>query len=97
VVRIRLRRTGARNAACYKVVVADSRSPRDGRFLEDIGSYNPRTNPPEVNIKEDRALMWLKRGAQPSEAAHALLRRVGILETYERERDEARRQAEPEA
>ncbi len=90
-VRIRLRRTGARNAACYKLVVADARSPRDGRFLEDIGSYNPRSNPPEVNIKEDRALMWLKRGAQPSEAAHALLRRVGVLETYERERDEARR------
>lgn len=90
-VRIRLRRTGARNAACYKLVVADARSPRDGRFLEDLGTYNPRTNPPEVNINEDRALMWLRRGAQPTESAHALLRRVGVLETYERARDEARR------
>lgn len=96
-VRIRLRRTGARNAACYKLVVADAHSPRDGRFLEDLGTYNPRTNPPEVTIDEERALLWLGRGAQPSEAAHALLRRVGILETWERGRDEARRQAEADA
>lgn len=99
-VRIRLRRTGARNAPCYRIVVADARSPRDGRFLECLGSFNPRRDPPEVTVAEDRALEWLRRGAQPTEAARALLRRVGVLETFERERDEAVRQAkhpEPEA
>jgi len=90
VVRIRLRRTGAKNAATFRVIVADARSPRDGRFLEEIGYYNPRVDPPEVSINEELALKWLASGAQPTESARALLRRVGIMETFERGRDEAR-------
>jgi small subunit ribosomal protein S16 len=75
------------------MVVADARSPRDGRFIENLGSYNPRVDPPELRIDEDRALYWLNCGAQPTEPARALLRRLGVLETYERGRDEARQPA----
>lgn len=91
-VKIRLRRHGARNAPAYRVVVADAQSPRDGRFLETVGHYNPRREPPELQIDEERALYWLKQGAQPTEAARALLKRVGVLETFERQRDELRAQ-----
>ncbi|TEU17287.1 MAG: 30S ribosomal protein S16, partial [Anaerolineales bacterium] len=67
-VRIRLCRVGAKKQPSYRVVVADQRAPRDGRFIEIIGHYNPRTDPPTMVIKEERALLWLARGAQPSEA-----------------------------
>lgn len=80
-VRIRLRRTGAKKQPSYRVVVADSRAPRDGRFLEIIGHYNPLTNPPEVQIDEEKARLWLKRGAQPSEAVAHMLSKAGILPT----------------
>ncbi|NPA90884.1 MAG: 30S ribosomal protein S16 [Chloroflexi bacterium] len=79
-VRIRLRRQGARNQPSYRIVVADSRSPRDGRFVEIIGFYNPRTEPPTMRVNEERARYWLSQGAQPSEAVARILRKVGVLE-----------------
>ncbi len=78
-VRIRLRRTGKKGQASYRVVVADSEAPRDGRFIENIGFYNPRTDPPTIEIQADRAQYWLSVGAQPSEPAARLLRKVGVL------------------
>jgi small subunit ribosomal protein S16 len=78
-VRIRLRRTGKKGQASYRVVVADSESPRDGRFIEIIGHYNPRTDPPTIEIKEDRARYWLSVGAQPSDPVVRLLSKVGVL------------------
>jgi small subunit ribosomal protein S16 len=78
-VRIRLRRTGKKKQASYRVVVADSEAPRDGRFIESIGYYNPRTEPPTIEIDADRAQYWLSQGAQPSDPAARLLRKVGIL------------------
>jgi small subunit ribosomal protein S16 len=83
-VKIRLRRVGAKKQPSYRVVVADSRSPRDGRFIEVIGFYNPRTEPETVTIQEDRALHWLSVGAQPTEAVDRLLKKQGTLGRYER-------------
>ncbi|MBO5415198.1 MAG: 30S ribosomal protein S16 [Clostridia bacterium] len=79
-VKIRLRRTGAKKAPTYRVIVADSRSPRDGRFIEEIGHYNPRTEPVEIVINEERAKVWLKNGAQPTETVKALLKKSGIVD-----------------
>ena len=78
-VTIRLRRTGAKKQPHYRVVVTDSRSPRDGKFLEIIGHYNPRTEPPTVEIDAERALYWLGVGAQPSEAVKRMLDKMGIM------------------
>jgi small subunit ribosomal protein S16 len=78
-VKIRLRRTGAKKQPHYRVVVTDSRSPRDGKFIEIIGHYNPRTEPPEVEIDAERALYWLSVGAQPSEAVKRMLDKMGIM------------------
>jgi small subunit ribosomal protein S16 len=78
-VKIRLRRTGAKKQPHYRVVVTDSRSPRDGKFIEIIGHYNPRTEPPTVEIDAERALYWLSVGAQPSEAVKRMLDKMGIL------------------
>lgn len=83
-VKIRLRRVGAKKQASYRVVVADSRSPRDGRFIEAIGFYNPRTEPETVAIQEDRALYWMNIGAQPTQAAARLLKKQGTLARFER-------------
>ena len=83
-VKIRLRRVGAKKQASYRVVVADSRAPRDGRFIEVVGFYNPRTEPETVEIKEDRALHWLNVGAQPTEAVARLLKNKGTLARFER-------------
>jgi small subunit ribosomal protein S16 len=83
-VKIRLRRVGAKKQPSYRVVVADSRSPRDGRFIEVIGFYNPRTEPETVTIKEDRALYWLSTGAQPTAAVARLLKNQGTLARFER-------------
>jgi small subunit ribosomal protein S16 len=83
-VKIRLRRTGKKKQPSYRVVVTDSRSPRDGRFVESIGFYNPRTEPPTVQIKEDRALYWLSQGAQPTDAVARLLRNKGTLDRFTR-------------
>jgi small subunit ribosomal protein S16 len=82
-VRIRLRRTGKKKQPSYRVVVADSESPRDGRFIENIGFYNPRTEPITFEIQEDRALYWLSQGAQPSDAVARLLRKLGTLAKFE--------------
>jgi len=78
-VRIRLTRVGAIRQPSYRVVVADQRSPRDGRFIEIIGNYNPRTDPPTVVIDAERALFWLRRGAQPSQAVARLLDQSGVM------------------
>ncbi len=79
-VKIRLSRQGRKKAPFYRLVVADSRSPRDGKFIELIGTYNPMTDPAAVTINEERALYWLKNGALPSDTARGLLRKQGILE-----------------
>jgi len=78
-VRIRLRRMGKKGQPSYRVVIADSESPRDGRFIEIIGSYNPRTDPPTIEIEQERAQYWLSVGAQPSDPVVRLLRKVGVL------------------
>lgn len=83
-VRIRLRRVGSKNQPSYRIVVADSRSPRDGRFIEKIGFYNPRTEPETVVIDEERALYWLSVGAQPSEAVKRLLTNQGTMDRLAR-------------
>jgi small subunit ribosomal protein S16 len=75
-VRIRLKRTGTNRKATYRVVVTDSRSPRDGRFIEEIGYYNPLTEPPQLQINREKATQWMKKGAQPSDTVRHLLRRV---------------------
>lgn len=82
-VRLRLRRMGKKKQPVYKVVAADSRSPRDGKFLEAVGLYNPLTKPHTVEIKEDRVLYWLDKGAQPTDTVKSLLRQKGI--TFKRE------------
>jgi len=78
-VKIRLRRVGAKKQPSYRIVAADSRAPRDGRFLEILGRYNPRTDPPTVVVKEERVRYWLSQGAQPTETVSRLLRQQGIL------------------
>ena len=79
-VKIRLRRIGAIKAPVYRVVVADSRSPRDGRFVEELGYYNPMTDPAEVKIDVEKAKVWIKNGAQPTETVKALLKKAGMTE-----------------
>ena len=102
-VRIRLRRMGAKKKPFYRIVVADQRSPRDGRFIENIGTYDPMTDPPTIDIKSERAGHWLSVGAQPSEAVARLLTKTGItdeegkLKAVEAVADEAAAEAEPEA
>ncbi len=81
-VKIRLSRQGRKKAPFYRLVVADERSPRDGKFIELIGTYNPMTDPATVNINEERALYWLKNGALPSDTARGLLRKQGIWEKF---------------
>jgi small subunit ribosomal protein S16 len=82
-VRIRLRRIGAKEQPSYRIVVADKESPRDGRFLEILGSYNPRTNPSTIQIMEGRVYHWMSQGAQPSESVSKLFRTVGLNDRYE--------------
>ncbi len=81
-VKIRLKRTGANRNPSYRLVVADSRKPRDGRFIEEIGMYNPTTEPETVNIKEERALNWLQNGAQPSDTVRNIFSKQGIMEKF---------------
>jgi small subunit ribosomal protein S16 len=83
-VRIRLRRVGAKKQPSYRIVVADSQSPRDGRFIEKIGFYNPRTEPATMELDEARALYWLSTGAQPSDAVRRILDKLGTTERLER-------------
>ncbi len=79
-VKIRLRRMGAKKAPFYRVVVADGRCPRDGRFIEEIGYYNPLTNPVEIKIDADKAKAWIANGAQPTETVKSLLKKSGIVD-----------------
>lgn len=85
-VRIRLRRMGKKKHPFYRVVVADIRSPRDGRFIEIIGTYDPNTEPANIDIKEDKALDWLKKGATPSDTVRSLLSKSGIMKKFDEER-----------
>ena len=78
-VKIRLRRMGAKKAPYYRIVVADSRSPRDGRCIEEIGTYNPLTDPVEIKIDSERAQQWIKNGAQPTDTVRGLLKSAGVL------------------
>ena len=81
-VKIRLRRVGAKNSPSYRLVAADSRAPRDGAFISIIGHYNPLTEPETVVIDEEKALHWLRQGAQPTATAARLLSKVGIMEKF---------------
>lgn len=78
-VRLRLRRAGRRHYAFFHLVAADSRAPRDGRFIEKLGYYNPNTDPPDIRFNHERILYWLQNGAQPTETVRSLLSREGIL------------------
>ena len=81
-VKIRLRRVGARNRPIYRVVVADARAPRDGAFIETIGHYNPLLDPATFDIDEDKALQWLRQGAQPTDTVASLLSKLGIMDKF---------------
>jgi small subunit ribosomal protein S16 len=83
-VRIRLRRIGLKGQPTYRIVAADKESPRDGRFLEILGFYNPRTQPATIHVKEDRAYHWMKNGALPTESVEKVFKSVGILDRFER-------------
>lgn len=85
-VRIRLKRLGAKKRPFYRVVVADQRSPRDGRFIENIGRYQPMDDPSLIEIDEERALHWLRVGAQPSNTVRVLMTKVGIWDRFTAER-----------
>ena len=79
-VKMRLRRMGMKKAPFYRVIVADSRSPRDGRFIEEIGYYNPLTEPAEIKIDAEKAKKWISNGAQPTETVKSLLKKSGIVD-----------------
>ena len=83
-VRLRLRRVGRKKQPSYRVVAAEKEAPRDGRFLEVVGFYNPRTEPSTINLKEDRVFEWLSKGAQPSDAVESLFRQMGTRDRFER-------------
>jgi len=89
-VKIRLKRTGMKKAPSYRVVVADARSPRDGRIIEKIGWYNPLVEPSAIHIDEEKALSWLKNGAQPTDSVSSLLKRTGILDRFLQEKAAAK-------
>ena len=78
-VKIRLRRMGAKKAPFYRIVVADSRYPRDGRFIEEIGTYNPVVSPVEIKVDAEKAKQWIANGAQPTDTVKALLKKEGVL------------------
>ena len=78
-VKIRLRRMGAKKSPFYRIVVADSRYPRDGRFIEEIGTYNPTVTPSEVNVDVEKAKQWIANGAQPTDTVKAILKKQGVL------------------
>ena len=78
-VKIRLRRMGAKKAPFYRIIVADSRSPRDGRFIEEIGTYDPLANPAAITVDAEKAQNWIKNGAQPTDTVRGLLKKAGVL------------------
>jgi len=83
-VKIRLRRMGAKGQPSYRIVAADKESPRDGRFLEILGFYNPRTDPATIELREDRVYHWMSQGAQPSESVQRLFRTLGLADRFAR-------------
>ncbi|KXK12804.1 MAG: 30S ribosomal protein S16 [Chloroflexi bacterium OLB14] len=83
-VRLRLRRIGLKNQPTYRIVAAEKEAPRDGRFLEIVGVYNPRTNPATIKLQEERIYIWMKNGAQPSDSVMQILKAAGTLERFER-------------
>lgn len=82
-VKIRLKRMGAKKRPFYRIVVADSRSPRDGRFIEEIGYYNPISEPKEIKIDDEKAVKWLNNGAKPTDTVNSLFKNNGVLEKFE--------------
>lgn len=83
-VRIRFRRVGLKGQPSYRIVAADKESPRDGRFLEILGFYNPRTEPTTLTVKEDRVFHWMKNGARPTESVEQVFKTAGVLDRFER-------------
>ena len=81
-VKIRLKRMGSKNRPFYRIVVADSRSPRDGRFIETVGTYNPLTEPEQVTLKEEAIMNWLSNGAQPSDTVRNILSKQGVMKKF---------------
>jgi small subunit ribosomal protein S16 len=96
-VKIRLKRMGAKKRPFYRLVVADSRSPRDGRFIEEVGTYDPIANPARVQIDADRVRDWMSKGARPSDIARKLLEQQGVLQRAARPRSDAPAKAEAAA
>ncbi len=85
-VKLRLKRMGAKKQPFYRIVAADSRSPRDGRFIETVGTYNPLKNPAEISINEEVALKWLKQGAMPTDTVRNLLSKNGVMAKFAKEK-----------
>ncbi len=85
-VKLRLKRMGAKKAPFYRIVAADSRSPRDGRFIETVGTYNPLTNPSETKIDEELAMKWLRNGATPTDTVRNILSKAGIMKKFAEEK-----------
>lgn len=85
-VKIRLKRMGAKKAPFYRIVVADSRSPRDGKFIENVGTYNPLLTPAEIKVNEEVALKWLRDGAIPTDTVRNILSKAGIMEKFHNEK-----------
>ena len=81
-VKLRLKRMGAKKQPSYRIVAADSRAPRDGRFIEILGFYNPRSNPVEIKVDEEKVLKWLNNGAQPSDTVRSILSKEGIMKKF---------------
>ncbi len=86
-VKLRLKRMGAKKRPFYRVVAADARSPRDGKFIELVGTYNPITEPAEIKINEEIALKWLRNGAEPTDTVRDLFKKQGIMEKFHNERN----------
>ena len=86
-VKIRLRRMGQKKAPFYRIVAADSRAPRDGRFIEILGFYNPRSNPVEIKVDEEKVLKWLNNGAQPSDTVRSILSKEGIMKKFHEQKN----------
>lgn len=94
-VRLKLRRHGKKKQPTYRLVAADSHSPRDGRFIEILGHYNPRTDPPTLVIKEEKILAWLQKGAQPTDSVRQILQTAGLLQRAAETPSKAEAKAEP--
>ncbi len=88
-VKIRLMRRGAKGQPFYRLVVADTRSPRSGRYIETVGFYNPRTEPSTMHVNTEKVLAWLRKGARPSDAARVVLEKTGVLRQWEESRTKA--------